>query len=285
MIATIQAILLGALQGITELFPISSLGHSVILPTILQWHIDQSSNTFVLFLVATHFATAVVLIGFFFQDWVLIVKGFFRSMRNGRIVAGDTYAKLAWLIIAATIPAGLIGVLLQKRLEALFASALVTALFLMCNGVVLYCAEYLKERNEQIIRGEVDERVAHISFKQSFMVGLAQCLALIPGFSRTGATLGGGLMAGLTHEEAARFSFLLATPIILAAAVLKLPGLFHASSDIIGPILIGAIAAALAAYLAVRFLTRYFKHHTLIPFARYCIIAGAIFAVLMYLHL
>jgi undecaprenyl-diphosphatase len=289
MINTIQAVILGALQGLTELFPISSLGHSVILPTVLGWNIDQSNNMFVLFLVATHLATALVLLGFFFKDWVLMAKGFFRSLRNRRIAAGDTYAKLSWLIIAATIPAGILGLLLQKKLQALFASPFTASIFLIFNGFLLYAAEYLKRRNDKKVMEmaalPVDEAISSISLWQSIKIGLAQCLALIPGFSRTGASLSGGLAAGLTHEEAARFSFLLATPIILAAAIFKLPALLHASADTLVPIVFGAVTAAIAAYFATKFLTRYFakqgERHSLIPFAKYCIFAGIIFALII----
>ncbi len=281
MINYIQAIILGALQGVTELFPISSLGHSVILPAVLGWHIDQSNPLFVIFLVATHFATALVLFGFFFKDWVLIIKGFFRSLKNRKIESGDTYAKIAWLIIAGTIPAGIIGVLLQKRLEALFASAMIAAVFLILNGFLLYAAEALRKRSlvQQVVNA--DTGISMMSWKQAIEVGLAQCLALIPGFSRTGSTLGGGLLAGLSHEEAARFSFLLATPIILAAAVLKLPGLIHLHTGR-GPILVGALAAALAAFFSVRFLTKYFKKNTLALFALYCIIAGIVAILILH---
>jgi undecaprenyl-diphosphatase len=276
MLNYLQAMLLGALQGITELFPVSSLGHSVILPTLLGWHIDQRDNAFLLFLVATHLATALVLLGFFFEDWVLIVKGIGRSLKNRIIDPADTYATLGWLIIVASIPAGVLGLLFEQKLKLLFASALYTSIFLFCNGLLLLGAEYLRKRNKKVSLGSIDQAVAKLSWKQSFQVGLAQCIALIPGFSRTGTTLGAGLMVGLSHEEAARFSFLLATPIIFAAAVLKLPELAMGNAPLIGPLIVGAVTSGIAAYAAIRFLTKYFKSNTLSPFAYYCLIAGAL---------
>jgi undecaprenyl-diphosphatase len=277
-----QAFILGALQGVTELFPISSLGHSVILPAVLHWHINQNSTYFVLYLVATHFATALVLLGFFLKDWVLIVKGFFRSVRQRTIEPNDIYAKISWLIIIGTVPAGIIGVLLQKRLEALFASAVIASVVLILNGIMLYGTEVMRKKSIQQQLLSADAGIAHMSWKQAFQVGLAQCLALIPGFSRTGSTLSGGLLSGLSHEESARFSFLLATPIIFAAAILKLPALAHIHVGR-GPMLIGALTAALAAFLSVRFLTKYFKKNTLAPFALYCIIAGILALVLIHI--
>ncbi|MEO5645894.1 MAG: undecaprenyl-diphosphate phosphatase [Candidatus Paceibacterota bacterium] len=276
MINYIQAILLGLLQGVTELFPISSLGHSVILPTILHWNIDQSNNMFVVFLIATHLATAIVLFVFFYKDWVLIIKGIFRSIKERGISSTDTYAKLGWLIIIASIPAGILGFLFEKKIKVLLASALITAIFLVINGLLLYGAEYLRKKSAVYRLGAVDAGIATLTLPQAIKVGFAQCLALIPGFSRTGATLGGGLLVGLTHEEAARFSFLLATPIIFAASILKLPTLIHTSSSVAGPIIVGAIASAIAAFFSIRFLTKYFKENTLAPFALYCIIAGLV---------
>lgn len=275
MLTTLQALILGALQGVTELFPISSLGHTVILPTIFHWQIDQSASFFVLFLVATHLATALVLFVFFWSDWMRIIAGFFRSLRRLRVPAGDTYARISWLLIIATIPAGLLGLLFEKKFTAFFAEPYEAALFLIGNGVLLYAAELLR-RSHASVGGDPDAPIARLSYFQAFGVGIMESLALFPGFSRTGASLAGGLLVGLPRESAARFAFLLATPIILAAAVLKLPGLLHASSISISITLIGALAAAVCAFLSVKFLTRYFKTNTLIPFAIYCVGAGAI---------
>lgn len=281
MLTTIQAVILGALQGIAELFPISSLGHTVILPQLLGWRIDQSNESFVVFLVATHFATAVVLVIYFWSDWMKIAKGFFRSLNAMRLPEGDTHARLAWLIIIATIPAGILGLLFQHRFEELFAAPSTVAFFLIGNGFLLYGAEILRKRRNIATHGDPDHAIAQLSFMQALGVGAMQALALFPGFSRTGAALAGGLLAKLNHESAARFSFLLATPIIFAAAALKLPHLFRGEASL-GPILAGSLVSAACAFFAIRFLTRYFKTKTLTPFAIYCVFAGLVSLVLLF---
>ena len=275
-----QAIILGALQGVTELFPISSLGHSVILPSLLGWNIHQNDPYFITFLVATHLATALVLLGFFWRDWVRIVKGLWRSLRDRGIAEDDADAKLAWLLVVGTIPAGILGLLLEHALRDVFASASSAAFFLMLNGVLLFGAEALRRRAPQTDADD-DTRIAkQVGFPQSFLVGAAQALALIPGFSRSGATMAGGLLAGLSHKDAARFAFLLATPIIGAAAVLKLPELFGSQGNgIRGQALVASLCSAGSAYLAVRFLMRYFETRTLIPFAIWCLAFGAVCSV------
>jgi len=279
-----QAIILGILQGISELFPISSLGHSIILPGLLGWTINRRANAFLTFLVATHFATAIVLFFFYWEDWVRIITGTLRSILR-RSVAGDPDATLGWLLVIGTIPAGMIGVLFQKRLQELFISPSYVASFLALNGVLLYVAELLRTsaKSPDSAR-DADQRIAaEVSWSQSARVGIMQVLALLPGFSRTGSTIAGGLVVGLAHEDSLRFSFLLATPIIGAAAALKLPALF-ASKDktAIEAALIGAACAAIAAYFSVKFLTRYFKTRTLTPFAIYCLLAGL--ASLVFMH-
>jgi undecaprenyl-diphosphatase len=272
-----QAAILGLLQGFSELFPISSLGHSVILPQLLGWNIHQNDSYFLTFLVATHLATALVLLGFFWRDWVRIVKGLGRSLRDRGIAPDDADAKLGWLLIVGTIPAGILGLLLEHKLRSVFASAQSAAFFLFLNGFILYGAERLRRRAPEPEFGDPDERIAgRLSWGGATGVGAAQALALIPGFSRSGATMAGGLFVGLSNEDAARFAFLLATPIIGAAAVLKLPELAGSSGNgVRGPALVGALCAALTAYLSVRFLMKYFETNRLTPFAIYCWIAGA----------
>jgi len=287
MLNYFQAVVLGLLQGLTELFPISSLGHSVILPKLLGWQIQQGDNAFVIFLVATHLATALVLLGFFWRDWLRILAGFFRSLREREIRDSDPDAKLAWLLIVATIPAGFIGLALEQPLQNLFASAQIAAFFLILNGVLLLAAERLsrRTRGENPTIADSDTRIARLTWWQAITVGAAQAIALIPGFSRTGASMTGSLGVGLSHEDAARYSFLLATPIIGAAAFLKLPELaLSGETQIFGPLVAGALCAGVAAYLAVRFLTRYFKANTLTPFAIYCLAAGALSLVLLLRH-
>jgi len=277
-ISYFQAAVLGLLQGFSELFPISSLGHSVILPQLLGWNIHQNDDYFITFLVATHLATAIVLLGFFWRDWVRIVKGLGRSLRDRGIAPDDSDAKLGWLLIMGTIPAGLLGLLLEDKLRSVFASAQSAAFFLMVNGLLLYGAEQLRRR-APTERDPVDDDATiarTLNFRQALTVGAAQALALVPGLSRSGASMGGGLLVGLSNENAARFAFLLATPIIGAAAVLKLPDLAGSKGDgVRGPALVGALCAAVTAYLAVRFLMRFFETNRLTPFAIYCGIAGA----------
>src|SRR4051794_1715309 len=279
LITYFQAIVLGLLQGFSELFPISSLGHSVIIPGLLGWDIHQNDNFFLAFLVATHLATALVLLGFFWHDWVRIVKGIFRSLGMREIAPDDTDARLGWLLVVGTIPAGIIGLLLEHPLRHLFASATSASFFLMVNGFMLYGAEQLRRRapGPDTSQPDPDVRIArHLSWRNGLGVGVSQALALVPGISRSGATMGGGLLAGLSNEDAARFAFLLATPIIGAAAVLKLPVLFGADGDgVRGQSLVAALCAAATAYVSVRFLMRYFHTNRLTPFAYYCFAAGA----------
>jgi undecaprenyl-diphosphatase len=275
-----QAVVLGLVQGVTELFPISSLGHSVILPQLFGWDIHQNDAYFITFLVATHLATALVLLGFFWRDWVRIVKGIGRSLRDRGIAPGDHDAKLGWLLVIGTIPAGILGLLLEGALRDVFASASSAAFFLMLNGLLLFGAEALRRRAPQTDRDD-DVRIARqVAYPEACLVGGAQALALVPGFSRSGATMGGGLLVGLSHEDAARFAFLLATPIIGAAALLKLPDLFGPDGDgIRGQALVASLCAAASAYVSVRFLMRYFETRTLIPFAIWCLAFGAVCSV------
>jgi undecaprenyl-diphosphatase len=271
-----QAVALGLLQGVSELFPVSSLGHSVILPKLLGWHIRQNDSFFITFLVGTHFATALVLLGFFWRDWMRIIKGLGRSLRDRGIAPDDKDAKLAWLLVVGTIPAGILGLVLEHKLRSVFASAQSAALFLTLNGFLLYGAELLRRRAPVHETGDPDARIAdRVGWKGAVGVGAAQAVALIPGFSRSGASMGGGLLAGLSNEDAARYSFLLATPIIGAAAALKLPELFGSEGNgIRGQTLVAAACSALTAYLAVRFLMRFFETNRLTPFAIYCFAAG-----------
>ncbi len=276
-ISYLQALILGALQGIAEPFPISSLGHGVILPSLFGWNIHQNDEYFLAFLVATHCATAVVLFAFFFRDWMRIFRGMGRSLRDRQIGAEDADARLGWLLVIGTIPAGLLGLLLEHSLRSLFASAESAAIFLTVNGVLLLVFERFRRRPPRPgdYKGDADSRIAKMSFKQAFAIGTAQAAALVPGISRSGITMGGGLLTGLSNDDAARYSFLLATPIIGAAGVLKLPELLGSAGDgVRGQALVGAIAAAFTTYLAVKFLLRFFETNRLTPFGVYCILAG-----------
>ena len=275
MLSYFQAIVLGVLQGISELFPISSLGHSVIITGLLGWSIDRHGNYFLAFLVATHFATALTLFVMYWNDWVRIISGIFRSAVKREI--SDADAKLGWLLVVGTVPAGLVGLAFQDQVKKLLISPAFVALFLATNGALLYVAEVLRKKAKRAAEvTDADHRLAaDLSWWQSVKVGMMQIIALLPGFSRTGSTIAGGLIVGLSHEDALRFSFLLATPIIGAAAALKLPGLISSGNPAaIGTSIVGGLCAAMGAYFSVKFLTRYFQTRTLTPFAIYCALFG-----------
>ncbi len=281
-ISYFQAIVLGLIQGIAEPFPISSLGHAVIVPKAFGWNIHQNDDYFLAFLVATHCATALVLFFFFLEDWKRIFRGLGRSLRARRLAPEDTDARLGWLLAIGTVPAGILGLLLEHSLRSIFASPETAAIFLTLNGVLLLAFESLRRRQPVPGDGEGDSdpRIAKMSFRQAAAIGTAQAAALIPGISRSGITMGGGLIAGLSNEDAARFAFLLATPIIGAAGVLKLPELLGSAGDgVRGQALVGALAAALTTYLAVKFLLRFFQTNRLTPFGIYCIAAGLFFTL------
>jgi undecaprenyl-diphosphatase len=278
-ISYFQAIILGLTQGVAEPFPISSLGHAVILPGLAGWHIHQNDKFFLTFLVATHFATALVLLLFFIRDWIKIVRGILRSLQMREVREDDTYARLGWLLVVGTVPAGIIGLLLQDSLRKLFASPSVAAAFLIVNGVALLAFERLRRRAPQPgdYLGDSDGRIAKLSWRQAIAVGTSQAFALIPGISRSGFAMGGALIAGLSNEDAARYSFLLATPVILAAAALKLPELLGPEGNgVRGPAVVAAACAAVTTFFAVKFLLRYFETNRLSPFGIYCIGIGVV---------
>jgi undecaprenyl-diphosphatase len=271
-----QAAVIGLIQGVTELFPISSLGHAVIAPEVFGWNLSEQDRYYLTFLVATHFATALVLVGVFWHEWKRIVAGLWRSLRARRIDPADSDARLGWLLVLATIPAGILGLLFEKQLRSVFADPTAASIFLMINGVILLLGERLRRR--------APEKMSDVRPVEALGVGVAQSAALFPGISRAGVTMVAGLRLGLGYEQAARFAFLLATPIILAASALKLPDLFGSDGDgIRGPALVGALVAGVASFFSVRFLLRYFQTQRLWPFGLYCLAAGA--AVLVYLAL
>jgi undecaprenyl-diphosphatase len=281
-ISYFQAIVLGLLQGVSELFPVSSLGHAVVAPRVFGWNIHQNDAFFISFLVAVHLATAIVLLGFFWKDWQRIFQGLGRSLRD-REIGGDADARLGWLLVVGTIPAGILGLTLEHALRKVFASAASAAAFLIVNGALLYGAERLRRQAPGAPEAEPDEdrRIAHrVSWRQATIIGGAQALALIPGISRAGVTMGGGLFVGLNNRDAARFGFLLATPIIGAAAALKIPDLLGKHGNgVRGPALVAAVCAAVTAYVSVRFLMRFFETNRLTPFAIYSAAAGTALTV------
>jgi len=270
-------VILGITQGIAEPFPVSSLGHAVLLPRLFGWNIHQNDKFFLTFLVATHLGTALVLLGLFIDDWVKVVKGLWRSLRMREIRSDDTYARLGWLLVAGTIPVGIIGLLLQEPLRELFASAQIAAAFLIVNGLALLLFERLRRRPPRPgdYTGDVDGRLSKLSWRQAIGVGTSQAAALVPGISRSGFSMGGGLLAGLSNDDAARFSFLLATPVILAAAALKLPELLGSEGNgVRGPALVAGVCAGATTFFAVKFLLRFFQSNRLTPFGIYCIAMG-----------
>jgi len=287
----LQAVVIGLLQGVTELFPISSLGHSVLVPAWIggSWeHLvtegTQKDSTYLAFIVALHVATAVALLVFYARDWVGIIGGLVTVLRT-RTVATSTQ-RLAVLIIIATIPVGILGLALEKTLRTLFATPEAAAVFLTLNGVILLAGELLR-RNAANITGRVPGGVAvgtgvhrrldTLDYREAAFIGVFQSLALLAGISRSGVSIVGGLVRGLDHEDAAKFAFLLATPVILAAGVYKLPELAGPSAaHIHGQILVGAAVAGIAAYASLRFLVRYFHTRTLLPFVVYSLLAGVI---------
>jgi undecaprenyl-diphosphatase len=280
-ISYFQGIVLGLIQGVAEPFPVSSLGHGVIFPRLAGWNIHQNDKFFLTFLVATHFATAIVLFFMFWDDWKRILRGLGRSLAQREIRDDDE--RLGWLLIVGTIPAGIIGLTLEHPLRKLFASPASAAAFLILNGILLLTFERLRKRAPRPgdYLGDTDSRLAKLTWKQAVAVGTSQATALIPGISRSGVTMGGGLLVGLSNEDAARYAFLLATPIIGAAALLKLPDLFGAdAAGVRGPALAGALCAGATTYFAVRFLLRYFETNRLTPFGIYCIAAGVICTII-----
>jgi undecaprenyl-diphosphatase len=280
VISYLQAAILGLVQGVAEPFPISSLGHGVILPRLLGWDIHQNDDYFLSFLVATHLATALVLLWFFRSDWKRIVLGILRSLRDREVREDDVDARLGWLLVIGTIPVGIVGLLAEKPLRHVFASPTSAAAFLAANGVMLLAAERLRRRVVATAERGSDERISQTSWQRAGFVGAAQAIGLIPGFSRSGATMSAGLLAGLSNEDAARFAFLLATPIIGAAALLKVPELLgHQGDGVRGQALLGAVCAAVTTYIAVRFLLRYFETNRLTPFGIYCAVVGIVLTI------
>jgi undecaprenyl-diphosphatase len=310
-----QAIVIALVQGVTELFPISSLGHSVLVPAWIgggwQTLVTQSSQAnseesfYLAFIVALHVATAFALLWYFRADWYRIITGFVRSalrmVRTRHIALEGSDERLAWMIAVATIPVGLTGVALEHTFRTIFAKPTAAAAFLFINGLVLFLGERLRRRHKAAAPNspveahvpaqrhprarqraeihaakEADGRIAKLTFRDAIAIGVLQIGALFAGISRSGTTMVGGLWRGLDHEDAARFGFLLATPAILAAGVLKLPNLAgSAGANIHGQVVVGMIVAGVSAYFSVRFLMRYFQTRTLTPFAIYCVLFGA----------
>jgi undecaprenyl-diphosphatase len=314
----LQAVVIGLIQGITELFPISSLGHTVLIPSWLggSWAVlvrqeSRAESPYLAFVVGLHLATAIVLLGVYATTWVRVIRGFCTSIARREIRSADQ--KLAWLIVVATIPVGLAGLVLEHPFRVLFAKPLAAAVFLTINGGILLGGEILRRRaprqppvpaqaggptgqdalagspgerndsdsdSDSMLDEAAEQRLAGIGGWNAVWIGASQILALFAGISREGITMVGGLTRGLNHEDAMRFSFLLSTPVILAAGILKLSDLTGSlGADIRGQVIAGSVAAAATSLFAVLFLARYFRTRTLVPFAIYCLLAGLISVV------
>ena len=277
---------MGLLQGASELFPVSSLGHAVLVPSLLHWNFKQSDPSFVPFLVLLHLGTATALLVLYREQWVAIIRGFFTAAFRGAMRT-DT-ERLAMLLLVGTIPAAVLGVFLESRIKALFASPTLAATFLIVNGLLMLGFEQLRRRTERgATRQEQEEEFAQaerISFVAAAIVGACQALAFVPGISRSGVTIGGGLVAGLRHQEAARFSFLLATPTILGAGIVEVPSLFSSGVPV-GEYVLAAVLSGIAAFASARFLLRYFQSGRLDPYGWYCVAAGAVSLALLHFSL
>ncbi len=341
-----EAGIVGLIQGVTELFPISSLGHSILIPALVggQWaqdlNVSAPNSPYLAFIVGLHVATAIAMIIFFWRDWARIIAAFFASVGHvlrpepgtRRWEPQSTDQMLAWMIILATIPVAIAGALLQHLFTHVFSRPVLTSFFLFVNGLILLGGERMRRRGaqteaEQIAadtavarerqravvgagaggaggrgaggRGpgsgrhssgpraarqqeaylavEADRRLTGIGFRGGLLLGSSQILALLPGISRDGIVMVSGMFKGLTRQDAARFSFLLSAPVILAAGVFKLPDLTGPlGHGIRGPVLFGSLLSGIGAYLALRFLVRYFSDpsRTLTPFAIYCLAVG-----------
>jgi undecaprenyl-diphosphatase len=347
-----EAMVVGLIQGVTELFPVSSLGHNVLIPALVggSWakalNVSASESPYLAFIVGLHVATAIALLIYFWRDWVRIIGGFFSSIRDRDITTPDQ--KLAWMVIVATIPVGIVGLFAEHTFRVLFGKPVLAAVFLVVNGVILFSGEKFRTKKSLAADAEVaeerrlaaapasvhrepaagvaavglaaaadgsaavvptapasparrpghgshaaakpdarveraaevadavraDRRLSKVDFLQTTLIGSAQILALLAGISRDGVTMVTGMFRGLSREDAARFAFLLATPVILAAGALKFGDLMQKGHGIYGPILAGSILSGIGAYVSVRFLVRYFQTRTLTPFAIYCVVFG-----------
>jgi undecaprenyl-diphosphatase len=275
-----QALVLAVLQGVSELFPVSSLGHTILVPAVLHWqNVNRSNPSFLAFVVVLHLGTAIALIAFYRAEWYAIVRALLASLVRGRL-SDDRYERIGWRLVLGTIPVGILGLIFEVPVRRLFGSPAPAAAFLVINGLVMFAGEALRRRQHEAV-GRADKPIDQLSYPASLLIGVAQSFALLPGISRSGVSMVAGLLCDLDHEHAARFSFLLATPVILAAALLEVPKLFVPEAHVVLlQAVCGGVAAGVAAYLSVAFLTRYFRSNDLRPFGWYCVIVGAICFVL-----
>jgi undecaprenyl-diphosphatase len=274
-----QALILGVIQGVGELFPVSSLAQTILLPALLGWNIDEKGGDFLAFVVTLHLATAVALLVYFWKDWKTVLLAYAGSLRRRKLVY-DAESKFAWLLVAGTLVVGAVGVAFEKRFRSFFDDPRyywIVAAILILNGLGMLIGDLLKQK-ASVRQKNADQ----MTFLEGTAVGAAQTLALFPGISRSGVTIVAGLLAGLSYEAASRFAFMLATPVIGLAALLKVPSLLKPEARHELHLAIPAsVVAAITAYLSVAFLMRYFKHHRLAPFGYYCILFGAVAMALL----
>lgn len=269
---TVQALVIALLQGVTELFPVSSLGHAVIVPALLRWNLNEHDLRFLPFLVMLHVGTAVALLLFFWRDWIALGRAAAGVGTLSHILESRHILKL---LVVATAPAVVIGYTFETLLRNLFGTPEIAAIFLAINGVLLLVADRLRVG----FPATSGRPIAQMTTRDAFTIGCWQCLAFLPGISRSGATIAGGLLRGIDHQTSARFSFLIALPIIICATVSQFVTLHHLHVGLasLRPAILGAAVAAVAAWLSTAFLMRYFRNHeawALRPFAFYCILAG-----------
>jgi undecaprenyl-diphosphatase len=296
-----QALLLGVIQGVSELFPVSSLAQVILVPALLKWDFDPAAQSFLAFVVALHLATAIALLIYFWRDWLIVFRAYLGSFQRQTLVY-DEASKFAWLLVAGTLIVGVIGLAFEKRLRQFFENPSyywIVAVILILNGGVMLLGDYMKRRSETpsfepdaddsaaspesdpaVVSAKVRKTAEQLSFIEGALVGGTQALALLPGISRSGVTIVGGLLAGLSYEQASRFSFMLATPVIGLAALKELPKLIH-TPGVLSYTVPSAVLAGITAYLSVRFLMKYFKHNRLAPFGYYCVAFGTLALILL----
>jgi len=287
----LQAIILAIVQGITELFPISSLGHTVLFPHLFGWNNivrwqSQTESPWLAFIVMLHVGSAVGLLIYFWRTWVELIRAFFvslaRIIRTRRWAVQTQAERLAWLIVTSSIPTGIIGLAFEHQARTATAKPLIAAIFLVVNGFILLGAERLRRRSEVRAlarregRGEEGRELTSLSYGEAAGLGVVQSAGLIAGISRDGSVMAGGLARGLDNSDAGYYSFLLATPIILAAGIFKVGDLTGPlGAGVRGPAVIAAVVAAVFAIITVHFLSRYLRRGNLVPFGIYCLLFGA----------
>ena len=273
-----QAVIIGFIQGITELFPISSLGHAILIPAWMggsfREFISEENEAYLLITIAMHLASSVALFLVFRKRWIRLISGSVHAVANKNYQ--DTSFRVLSYIVIATIPVGVLGIAFGDYFQSIFGKPQYSALFLTLNGLLLITAERLSHRDIaaelQDSDAEVDRRV---SAKTAVAIGFGQSLALFAGISRFGVTMSAGLLRKLNHSVASDFAFLLSLPVIVGASIIKLPELFTTNAnELLGQILVGSVISFIATYISVTFLVRWFKTKTLYPFAIYCLVFG-----------